>query len=221
MKARFNTLSLCPIYFMLLRSWGMIRRIAFGAWGAQGDAAVPNRTPGVEIRRDFCIVGPRVAGGRAPVALRRNGGRMSIEDEATGHARLRRIHLPHAHLESAFGNDWFGKKAEDFARFFGTPTFLVAQTLIVALWILVNAVGLDPVRRLSLHSAQSRLLDPGRLRGAVDPAGADPSGRPRQGRRASPTPSIAKSCTRSASSARSKCGSRPACSSKCSGRTPC
>ena len=53
----------------------------------------------------------------------------------------RRFHLPHTHLESAFGNDWFGKKAEDFARFFGTPTFLVAQTFIVALWILVNAVG--------------------------------------------------------------------------------
>ena len=34
-----------------------------------------------------------------------------------------------------------GRKAEDFARFFGTPTFLIAQTLIVALWILVNAVG--------------------------------------------------------------------------------
>ena len=55
--------------------------------------------------------------------------------------RARRFHLPHAHLESAFGNDWFGKKAEDFARFFGTPTFLVGQTLIVALWIWVNAVG--------------------------------------------------------------------------------
>jgi uncharacterized membrane protein len=55
--------------------------------------------------------------------------------------RAHRFHLPHAHLESAFGNDWFGKKAEDFARFFGTPTFLVGQTLIVALWIWVNAVG--------------------------------------------------------------------------------
>jgi uncharacterized membrane protein len=61
--------------------------------------------------------------------------RQELED------RARRFHLPHAHLESAFGNDWFGKKAEDFARFFGTPTFLVAQTFIVALWILVNAVG--------------------------------------------------------------------------------
>ena len=33
-------------------------------------------------------------------------------------------------------------KAEAFARFFGTPTFLIAQTVIVALWILINVVGL-------------------------------------------------------------------------------
>jgi uncharacterized membrane protein len=64
---------------------------------------------------------------------------MSDSHEVGEHAR--RFHLPHAHLESAFGNDWFGRKAEDFARFFGTPTFLIAQTLIVALWIWVNAVG--------------------------------------------------------------------------------
>ncbi|MGH6798497.1 MAG: DUF1003 domain-containing protein [Roseiarcus sp.] len=66
---------------------------------------------------------------------------MDTGHEAAGRERLRRFHLPHAHLESAFGNDLFGKKAEDFARFFGTPTFLVAQTLIVALWIWVNAAG--------------------------------------------------------------------------------
>jgi uncharacterized membrane protein len=59
--------------------------------------------------------------------------------ESYGHAR--RFHLPNAHLESAFGSDWFGKKAEDFARFFGTPTFLVAQTIIVAIWIWVNVIG--------------------------------------------------------------------------------
>jgi uncharacterized membrane protein len=66
-------------------------------------------------------------------------GSMSIPQEPQ--ERLRRFHLPHAHLESAFGNDWFGRKAENFARFFGTPTFLIAQTLIVALWIWVNSAG--------------------------------------------------------------------------------
>ena len=49
-----------------------------------------------------------------------------------------RFHLPHVHLTSVFGNDWFALKAEAFARFFGTPVFLVVQTLIVLLWILLN-----------------------------------------------------------------------------------
>jgi uncharacterized membrane protein len=49
-----------------------------------------------------------------------------------------RFHLPHVHLTSVFGNDWFALKAEAFARFFGTPVFLVAQTLIVMLWICMN-----------------------------------------------------------------------------------
>ncbi len=52
-----------------------------------------------------------------------------------------RFHAPHLHLAPVFGNDWFALKAESFARFFGTPTFLVSQTLIVALWIILNAVG--------------------------------------------------------------------------------
>jgi len=32
-----------------------------------------------------------------------------------------RFHVPHRHLSSVFGNDWFALKAEAFARFFGTP----------------------------------------------------------------------------------------------------
>ena len=53
-----------------------------------------------------------------------------------------RFHRPHAHLTSVFGSDWFALKAEAFARFFGTPIFLVGQTVVVALWILINAVGI-------------------------------------------------------------------------------
>ncbi len=52
-----------------------------------------------------------------------------------------RFHLPHAHLENVFGGDWFALKAEAFARFFGTPIFLIAQTVVVGVWILVNVVG--------------------------------------------------------------------------------
>ena len=52
-----------------------------------------------------------------------------------------RFHLPHRHLGPVFGEDWFSLKAEAFARFFGTPVFLVAQTVIVAIWIGLNAFG--------------------------------------------------------------------------------
>ena len=53
-----------------------------------------------------------------------------------------RFHAPHLHLQSVFGDDWFALKAEAFARFFGTPSFLITQTVIVAVWILVNVLGL-------------------------------------------------------------------------------
>src|ERR1700754_1465150 len=66
-----------------------------------------------------------------------------LTSSASNHGpRHFRFHLPHRHLSSVFGNDWFALKAEAFARFFGTPVFLVAQTVIVGVWILVNVVGL-------------------------------------------------------------------------------
>ena len=53
-----------------------------------------------------------------------------------------RFHEHHRHLAPTFGNDWFALKAEAFARFFGTPVFLVAQTVIVGAWILINVIGI-------------------------------------------------------------------------------
>lgn len=52
-----------------------------------------------------------------------------------------RFHVPHRHLLPAFGSDWFGLRAERFARFFGTPGFLVTQTLVVLAWMVLNATG--------------------------------------------------------------------------------
>lgn len=52
-----------------------------------------------------------------------------------------RFHAPHMHLDSIYGNDWFAIKAEKFARFFGTPLFLGAQTLVVVIWMVLNATG--------------------------------------------------------------------------------
>jgi len=59
----------------------------------------------------------------------------------TGHT-FHKFYAPHLHLQSVFGDDWFALKAEAFARFFGTPSFLVAQTIIVGVWIVINIVGL-------------------------------------------------------------------------------
>jgi len=53
-----------------------------------------------------------------------------------------RFHRRHAHLAPTFGNDAFALRAEAFARFFGTPLFLGAQTLIVVIWIAINTTGL-------------------------------------------------------------------------------
>lgn len=53
-----------------------------------------------------------------------------------------RFHAPHAHLSSVFGDDMFAVKAESFARFFGTPTYLVAQTGVVIVWVVLNVTGL-------------------------------------------------------------------------------
>jgi uncharacterized membrane protein len=53
-----------------------------------------------------------------------------------------RFHAPYAHLSSVFGDDVFAVKAERFARFFGTPTYLVVQTAIVVVWVAVNVIGL-------------------------------------------------------------------------------
>jgi uncharacterized membrane protein len=52
------------------------------------------------------------------------------------------------HSPPAFGEDAFGRAAETAARFFGTPQYIIGQTLIVIAWIALNAaaVGLrwDP-----------------------------------------------------------------------------
>jgi uncharacterized membrane protein len=53
-----------------------------------------------------------------------------------------RFHQQHSHLAPVFGNDWLALKAEAFARFFGTPVFLVTQTFIVLVWIGLNVSGL-------------------------------------------------------------------------------
>jgi len=59
----------------------------------------------------------------------------------------------------AFGPDTFGRGAERAARFFGTPRYIVGQTLAVAAWIAVNALAVsfrwDPYPFILLNLAFS------------------------------------------------------------------
>ncbi len=48
-------------------------------------------------------------------------------------------HGRHLELRGAFGNDSFGKLAEKAARFFGTPQYIVGQTVAVIVWVILNS----------------------------------------------------------------------------------
>ena len=64
----------------------------------------------------------------------------------------------HGHLTSTFGDDPFGRFAERFARAFGTPKFLVAQTGLVLIWLVLNAADVahfDPYPFILLNLAFS------------------------------------------------------------------
>ena len=60
---------------------------------------------------------------------------------------------------SAFGEDAFGRRAEAAARFFGTPQYILGQTIIVVIWIALNAVAVglrwDPYPFILLNLAFS------------------------------------------------------------------
>jgi len=59
----------------------------------------------------------------------------------------------------AFGQDAFGRAAEKAARFFGTPQYIVGQTIVVIIWIALNAVAIgahwDPYPFILLNLAFS------------------------------------------------------------------
>ena len=59
----------------------------------------------------------------------------------------------------AFGQDRFGQYAEGAARFFGTPQYIVGQTIVVILWVLLNVTAViqswDPYPFILLNLAFS------------------------------------------------------------------
>jgi uncharacterized membrane protein len=59
----------------------------------------------------------------------------------------------------AFGRDAFGRRAERAARFFGTPQYIVGQSLVVVAWIALNSIAVaarwDPYPFILLNLAFS------------------------------------------------------------------
>jgi uncharacterized membrane protein len=59
----------------------------------------------------------------------------------------------------AFGDDAFGRRAESLARFFGTPQYIVAQSIVVVIWIVLNSIAViskwDPYPFILLNLAFS------------------------------------------------------------------
>jgi uncharacterized membrane protein len=67
--------------------------------------------------------------------------------------------MPQRPHRGAFGDDTFGRFAEKTARFFGTPQYILGQTLVVLAWLAVNAVAVslrwDPYPFILLNLAFS------------------------------------------------------------------
>jgi uncharacterized membrane protein len=65
---------------------------------------------------------------------------------------------PHR-VHGAFGQDAFGRWAERAARFFGTPQYIVGQTIVVFIWVILNSVAIvyhwDPYPFILLNLAFS------------------------------------------------------------------
>ncbi|WP_090125034.1 DUF1003 domain-containing protein [Kosakonia arachidis] len=69
-----------------------------------------------------------------------------------------RLYRPLKGITHTFGEEWFALKAEAFARFFGTPIFLIGQTIAVIVWIVLNSAGVvkfDPYPFILLNLAFS------------------------------------------------------------------
>jgi uncharacterized membrane protein len=66
--------------------------------------------------------------------------------------------MPRRH-HGAFGEDAFGRFSERAARLLGTPQYIVGQSIVVAIWIVVNSVAVvrhwDPYPFILLNLAFS------------------------------------------------------------------
>jgi uncharacterized membrane protein len=66
---------------------------------------------------------------------------------------------PRQEHHGTFGPDTFGRWAERAARFFGTPQYILGQSIVVVIWIALNSIGIalkwDPYPFILLNLAFS------------------------------------------------------------------
>ncbi len=119
------------------------------------------------LKRDFLLENRAVRAGNARPSRGQNFAFICAINEAlptatsltamSEHKKFR-LYRPLKGLTHTFGDQWFALKAEAFARFFGTPTFLVGQTVVVGVWIYLNLAGFtkfDPYPFILLNLAFS------------------------------------------------------------------
>jgi uncharacterized membrane protein len=72
--------------------------------------------------------------------------------------RVAEARSPRRH-HGAFGDDAFGRFSERVARFLGTPQYIVGQSIVVVVWVVVNSVAVlrhwDPYPFILLNLAFS------------------------------------------------------------------
>jgi uncharacterized membrane protein len=90
--------------------------------------------------------GPAASERRALLRIRQNKGsppgrRIARRMDSSRQLDPLRHHRQHEGLHGAFGADRFGRNAERVARFFGTPRYIVGQTIVVIAWIALNAAA--------------------------------------------------------------------------------
>ena len=81
-----------------------------------------------------------------------------IEETPVRSALTHDATMPERH-HGAFGEDTFGRISEGVARFFGTPQYIVGQSIVVVIWIALNTAAIaehwDPYPFILLNLAFS------------------------------------------------------------------
>ena len=106
----------------------------------------------------ICDYKPAVSG-KTALRTRREEAGMTTHRLGDSQGNFEEHRRRYEHLHGAFGADRFGQVSEKAARFFGTPQYIVGQTVVVVVWIALNSLAIslewDPYPFILLNLAFS------------------------------------------------------------------